>query len=322
MRWLPAFLLFLAVLVSCQMSAQSAADLNNKDIIELVKAGITADVLVEKIKTSPCDFDTSPDSLKALKAANVPDSVILAMVKAPSAPASSGSDSVSPASPTQPEPTIRTAKVTCLTVSEVPLLRAPGDGRLVQQVKCGADIAVLLEQDSWVKVRTLEGAVGFLADTFVSKSTPTPPPAVASPTPVQTSLPLNVLHAIAWRAVPWATTSYYQTPGNASTQCTGSGSWSGNIWQGNSSCSSQYTPAQTVPVNWQHVTIYNLVETSNARLVLACTRNWSFSKCSHLVPGNTFQFEMKNGKIEVFGHKGGNSKEVGLSFDVMSSQAK
>ena len=321
MRWSLAFLLLLFGLCRQPVFSQSAASITNKDIIELVEAGLTADVLVEKIKTLRCEFDTSPDSLKALKAANVPDGVILAMVKAPSA--STGSVSPSPVSANQPEPTIRTAKITCLTVSEVPLLRAPGDGRLVEQAKCGSDIAVLLEKDGWVKARMLDGAVGFLSDTFVSKPAATSPTVVPLAAPaVENTFPSNLLHAVAWRAVPWVTTSYYQTPGSASTQCTGSGSWTGNIWQGNSSCSTQYTPAQTVPVNWQHVTIYNLVETNKARLVLACTRNWSLSKCSHLVPGDTFQFEMKNGKVEVFGHKNGNSKEVGLSFDVMSSQPK
>ena len=251
------------------------------------------------------------------------------MVKAPLASASRPSATPASATPTSaspsppPEATIRTAKVTCLTVSEVSLLRAPGDGRLVQQIKCGSDIAVLLEQDSWVKVRTLDGAVGFLSDTFVSKPPTTAVPTTVASSPlVQSSLPSSLVRAIAWRAVPWVTTSYYQTPGSASTQCTGSGSWVGNIWQGNNACSTQYTPSQTVPVNWQHVTIYNLVETSNARMVIACTRNWSLSKCSYLIPGNTFQYEMKNGKFEVFGHKGGSSKETSLSFDVMSSQPK
>jgi len=118
------------------------------------------------------------------------------------------------------------------------------------------------------------------------------------------------------------TTSYYQQQGSANTDCTGSGTWTGDIWRGNSSCTTQYTPAQSVPINWQHYTIYNLIETSDSTMVLACTRNWAFSKCSYLIPGNTFEFENKNGKIGVKGHKVGKDKEQTLDFDIVSSEPK
>ncbi len=80
-------------------TAEQSADsptLTNKDILELVHAGLSAEVIVAKINGSRCDFNTSPDSLKALKAANVPDTVILAMVKSPSAAASSPAHLLSP----------------------------------------------------------------------------------------------------------------------------------------------------------------------------------------------------------------------------------
>jgi len=63
---------------------QSAAPaLTNKDVLDMMKAGLTADVIVAKIKSSETNFDTSPNALAELKAANVPDSVMLAMVKGP-----------------------------------------------------------------------------------------------------------------------------------------------------------------------------------------------------------------------------------------------
>src|SRR4029077_20067985 len=46
-----------------------------------------ADVIVAKIQSSPCEFDTTPAALQKLKLAGVPDKVILAMVVAPSASA-------------------------------------------------------------------------------------------------------------------------------------------------------------------------------------------------------------------------------------------
>ncbi|HZN07449.1 MAG TPA: hypothetical protein VFB65_11725 [Pyrinomonadaceae bacterium] len=61
---------------------QTAA-LTNKDVVEMLKAGLTPEVVVAKIKSSETNFDTSPAALAELKATNVPDDVILAMVKGP-----------------------------------------------------------------------------------------------------------------------------------------------------------------------------------------------------------------------------------------------
>lgn len=57
--------------------------LTNSDVVGMVKAGISPDVIAAKIKNSPCSFDTSPDALKELKDSGLADSVILAMVEAP-----------------------------------------------------------------------------------------------------------------------------------------------------------------------------------------------------------------------------------------------
>jgi hypothetical protein len=61
-----------------------STSLTNKDILEMVKAGLTAEVIVAKIKSSATSFDTSPAALTELKTATVPDAVILAMVDRPS----------------------------------------------------------------------------------------------------------------------------------------------------------------------------------------------------------------------------------------------
>jgi hypothetical protein len=62
------------------------AVLTNNDVLGLLKANISDDVIVAKIKSSDCRFDTSPETLKSLKDAKVPDSVVLAMIEAPSMP--------------------------------------------------------------------------------------------------------------------------------------------------------------------------------------------------------------------------------------------
>jgi hypothetical protein len=84
----------------------------------------------------------------------------------------------------------------------------------------------------------------------------------------------------------------------------GSGTWMGNMSQANVQCSTQYTPAQNVPINWNHYTIYNLVETANSYMVVACTRNVVWSKCTYLIPGDTFSFGMEKGKVSVLAQRG------------------
>jgi hypothetical protein len=49
----------------------------------MVKAVLSADTILAKIKATTCSFDTNPTTLKELKDAGVPENVILAMVQAP-----------------------------------------------------------------------------------------------------------------------------------------------------------------------------------------------------------------------------------------------
>jgi hypothetical protein len=57
-----------------------ATELTNKDVLDMVKAGLATEIVVAKIKASPGKFDTSAATLAELKAANLPDAVIMAMV--------------------------------------------------------------------------------------------------------------------------------------------------------------------------------------------------------------------------------------------------
>jgi hypothetical protein len=82
------FMTFLIVLaLSLAANAQQSAHstiLTNNDVIDLVKSNISADIIVAKIRSSECKFDTSPEALKGLKEAGVSDEVVLSMVEAPS----------------------------------------------------------------------------------------------------------------------------------------------------------------------------------------------------------------------------------------------
>jgi hypothetical protein len=82
-RWIFIFLLILGF-APLRLAAQDAKAaqkaLTNQDVVDLVKTGLSPDIVNAKIRTSTCEFDTSTAALKGLKDAGVPDSVIVAMV--------------------------------------------------------------------------------------------------------------------------------------------------------------------------------------------------------------------------------------------------
>ena len=308
-----SLVLFLLLAHPTSTTAQTVSQaghrvLTNADVLDMLKAGLTQDVVVAKIGSSNCDFDTSPETLKQLKSQSVPDAVILAMVRAPVA---------------QP---LRSAIITCISAHEVPLFSSPESSPPIAQVKCGENVSIL-EEGTWDRVRTRNGQVGYISSFFLpaqSSQGDAPASSVPSSTaaPSSSTIPSNMLRAVAWRAVPWVTTTYYQQPGTATTDCTGGGTWVGNIWHGNSDCTTRYTAAQSVPISWEHYTVYNLVETSDSFLVIACTRNWALSKCTYLNPGDSFSYDVKKGKISVKGRVGGKNKDQTSDFDVVSSELK
>jgi len=64
-------------------AGQSTKALTNQDVSDMHRAGLSADVIIAKIKSGPCSFDTSPTALQQLKTDKIPDNIILAMVNAP-----------------------------------------------------------------------------------------------------------------------------------------------------------------------------------------------------------------------------------------------
>lgn len=56
--------------------------MTNKDVMDLLKSGLSAEIVVAKIKSSKTNFDTSTTALQEMKTAGVPESVVLAMIQA------------------------------------------------------------------------------------------------------------------------------------------------------------------------------------------------------------------------------------------------
>src|SRR6185295_7797584 len=63
--------------------AQDIAPLTNSDVVTMIRAKLPSLLIIEKINTSSCLFDTFPSVLAELKYKGVPDDVLMAMVKAP-----------------------------------------------------------------------------------------------------------------------------------------------------------------------------------------------------------------------------------------------
>ena len=65
---------------------QSEKILTNEDVLELIEAGLSSDLVVTMIETSRSEFDTDLTTILELKKREVPDTVLQAMVKAAAAP--------------------------------------------------------------------------------------------------------------------------------------------------------------------------------------------------------------------------------------------
>jgi hypothetical protein len=60
---------------------RQGAVLTNADVLMMLKMGLSAEVIIAKIKVSNCKFDTSPAALEELKNAKASDAIILAMMQ-------------------------------------------------------------------------------------------------------------------------------------------------------------------------------------------------------------------------------------------------
>jgi hypothetical protein len=98
-------LAILSVLVVAGLATPTAAQetLTNESIVAMLKGGLSEAVVLARIRSSPANFDTSTNSLLALKKAGVSDKVIEAMVSAPkSAPAAAAAPAPAPAQAAAP----------------------------------------------------------------------------------------------------------------------------------------------------------------------------------------------------------------------------
>jgi hypothetical protein len=102
---------FLAILSNAQQSAPASAPtsaaITNADVIALVSAGLSDDLVIAKIHAANAtNFDTSVDGLKSLKAASVSNAVIHLMIDPSAVPPAPGGVAATgdPDDPNSPHP--------------------------------------------------------------------------------------------------------------------------------------------------------------------------------------------------------------------------
>lgn len=158
-----------------QTSKSAAKPLTNADIVGMLKAGLSQEIVIAKINASTCDFDTSPNALTSLKTSNIPDAIILAMIKAHSGSTARQVQQTADAEVSAP------ARVDCAVSSAdpVPVFSAPrmqqasneppSNSVEVFRVKCGDIITVVGDgKQGWLKLRTADGQVGYISSAVVS----------------------------------------------------------------------------------------------------------------------------------------------------------
>lgn len=69
--------------VSFAFGQDGVMTLKNSDIMTMVRAKLPTALIIEKINTSSCSFDTFPSVLAEMKYKGVPDEILMAMVEAP-----------------------------------------------------------------------------------------------------------------------------------------------------------------------------------------------------------------------------------------------
>lgn len=76
--------------------------LTNADVLKMVEAKLSDDLIVSKIRASACSFDTSTDTILKLKSHGVSDAIIQAMVAAGKPPTQASTPAAAPADPNNP----------------------------------------------------------------------------------------------------------------------------------------------------------------------------------------------------------------------------
>jgi hypothetical protein len=82
MKFLSAFVLGL-ILLSPSFAQENVIELRNADVLSMIAAKVPAEVIINRIETSRCYFDTFPPVISELRYRGVSEEILIAMVTAP-----------------------------------------------------------------------------------------------------------------------------------------------------------------------------------------------------------------------------------------------
>lgn len=71
----------LLLIIICSISVLAQSIITNENVAEMVKSGLSAEIIKAKIKSSETKFDTSTEALKKLSEQGIPESVVVAMIE-------------------------------------------------------------------------------------------------------------------------------------------------------------------------------------------------------------------------------------------------
>ena len=76
-------LLVPALCASIAIAQDNVIELKNSDVLSMVAAKVPTDVIITRIQTSRCNFDTFPSVISELRYRGVPEEILVVMVDAP-----------------------------------------------------------------------------------------------------------------------------------------------------------------------------------------------------------------------------------------------
>jgi hypothetical protein len=277
--------------------ATVARPLTNDDVLQMLKAGVSPQIVIAKIHASPSTFDTSPVALESLKQAGTPDSVVLAMVQA---------------TPSQAEgvksPPLGTHTVACAPGQQeahlftTPTPRLPWGTQVVSPLECGQKLTMLAKSPTGYRARTDDGKEGYFIFSYLMPQ--------SSPEGVTGVRTLGYRITMA----PW-------TPPPPTYRSTTTGTMNCDQEGMSTNCQidmTQYTTQDNSAAAGyaigrallnQQIYIYNFAEGGGYFFAFACERKAAWSKCSRLVPGEVFSVRVNGDQMEVFAYKNSNPKK-------------
>ena len=145
-----SLVLILALYLACPAALAQVQTpekpLTNAEVVEMVKANLSVEVIVAKIQVSRCHFDTNPTILAELKYRGVPNAVLVAMTEAPyGAPRNQISETPPRAEPKEHQATAATETIDVSSpprpksenVFTSPVESFPASGDLAEEITLG-----------------------------------------------------------------------------------------------------------------------------------------------------------------------------------------